>query len=179
MPAKKISIPLLFALIAAVTMILVVIGTWMAGPAAFIGWPVWLGRSLVILMAAIATSAERRAHGGILDFRSAFRVAFGVLALAIVTQSFFVWLIPNFLDPHFNQRLTPVILASAEKSYRQFGATDDQLRQALDDIRTHNQFSLGRVIEGTGFQLILFGIIGLLIAVTVRSRKGPTPRPGL
>lgn len=179
MPANRISIPLLFALIAAGTMMLFVLGTWLAGPEAFTGWPVWLGRSLVILMAAIATSAERRVKGGILDFRSAFRVAFGVLALAIVAQSLFVWLIPNVLDPHFNQRLTPVILANAEKSYRQFGATEDQLRQALDDIRTHNQFSLGRVIEGTGFQLILFGIIALLIAVTVRSRKGPTPKPGL
>ena len=55
MPAKKISILLLFGLIASGVMILVIIGTWLSGPEAFLGWPVWLGKSLVILLAAMAT----------------------------------------------------------------------------------------------------------------------------
>jgi hypothetical protein len=179
MPAKKVSIPLLFALIAAGTMVLVVVGTWLAGPEAFVGWPVWLGRSVVILMAAIATSAERRARGGILDFRAAFRVAFGILALAIIAQSIVVWLIPNVIDPHFNKRLVPVLLENAAKQQKQFSIPDDQAKLTMDDIRNNNQFSLGRVITGAGFQLLLLGVIALLIAVTVRSRKGPTPTQGL
>ncbi len=178
MPSKKISIPLLFGLIASGVMILVILGTWLAGPEAFIGWPVWLGKSLVILLAAIAAAAEKRAQGGILGFRHALRVALGVMALGIIADNLTVWLIMKVIDPHFYQRLLPWLLKSAEGSYRRFGAPEDQVRAELEYIRTHDQFSLGSVIIGMGRDLLLFGIIAILIALTVKSKKGPTPKPG-
>ncbi|HLI93962.1 MAG TPA: hypothetical protein VKU83_10145, partial [Puia sp.] len=79
------------------------------------------------------------------------------------------------IDPAFYQRLVPVLLANTESTYRHMGATDDQLRPMLEDIRNNNQFSLGRVISGTGYQLVLFFIIAVLIAATLKSRKGPNP----
>jgi thiosulfate reductase cytochrome b subunit len=177
MKEKKISIPLLFGLIAAGIMVLVVIGTWLAGPEAFLGWQVWLGKSLVILLAAVAATAEKKARGGVLDFRSALRVAFGVMVMGIVAANLLVWLIVNVIDPHFYQRLLPVILQNAEQSYRRFGAPPDQIREQLEYIRTHNQFTAGSIIFGMGRDLLLFGIIAILIAVTVKTKKGPTPAP--
>ena len=177
MTAKKISIPLMFGLIAAGIMTFVVIGTWLAGPEAFLGWQVWLGKSLVILLAAVAATAEKKARGGMLDFRSALRVAFGVMVMGIVAANLVVWLIVNVIDPHFYQRLLPVILKNAEQSYRRFGAPEDQIREQLEYIRTHNQFTAGSVIFGVGRDLLLFGIIAILIAVTVKTKKGPTPAP--
>jgi hypothetical protein len=177
MPAKKISILRLFGLIAAGVMVLVVIGTWLAGPEAFDGWPVWLGKSLVILLAAIAAAAEKRARGGTLDFRSALRVAFGVMVMGIVAANFFAWLIVNVIDPHFYQRLLPVILRKAEQSYRSLGAPEDQIREELEYLHTHSPFSLGSVIIGMGRDLLIFGILAVLIAVTIKSKKGPTAKP--
>lgn len=176
MTTRKMPITLLFGLVAALCMICFVAGTWLAGPEAFNGSTVWLGRCIVLLIAAIAATMEKRARGGAIDFRSALKVAYGVLVLAILAQSLMIWLIPNVIDPHFNQRLIPVMLADAERRYRQFGGNDPQgLQAVLNDIRTNNQFSLGRVISGTGFQLVLFFIIALLIAVTVKLKKPPTP----
>jgi hypothetical protein len=177
MPAKKISIPLLFGLIASGVMILDIFCTWLAGPEAFIGWPVWLGKSVVILLAAIAAAAEKRVRGGIIDFRSALRVALAVMAMGIIADNLAVWLILKAIDPHFYQRLLPVILQNAEQAYRKFGAPDDQIREQLDYIRTNDQFSLGSMIIGMGRDLLMFGIIAILIAVTVRSKKGQTPKP--
>jgi hypothetical protein len=179
MAAKKIPILLLFGLIASGVMILFIIGAWLAGPEAYLGRPIWLGRSLVILLAAIATAIEKRTRGGILDFQSALKIAFGVMVIAIIAQTIIYWLIPNVIDPHFYQRLVPVMLEKTQRGYREFGAPEDQTRLALDDIRTHNQFSLGRMIQGTGPLLLLFGIIAILIAVTVKSKKGPTPNQGV
>lgn len=178
MAAKKISITLLFGLIAAAVMIAIILGTWQAGPEAFLGSTPWLGRCIVILIAAVAATMEKRARGGIINFRSALRVAFGVMVMGIIAESLFVWLITNVIDPHFYQRLVPVLQAKTEKAYRQFGAGDDIIRAALDDIRKNNQFSLGAMIMGTGRNLLLFGIIAILIAVTVKSKKGPAgPAP--
>jgi hypothetical protein len=98
--------------------------------------------------------------------------------MGILAESLMVWLIPNVLNPAFYHQLVPVLLAKTEKSYRQFGATEDQLRQVLKDIRTNNQFALGRVIQSTGFELVLFFIIAALIAATIKTKKGPTPAQG-
>jgi hypothetical protein len=177
MAARKISILLLFGLIASGVMTLVIFGAWQAGPAAYVGWPLWLGRSLVILLAAIAAAIEKRSRNGILNFQSALRIAFGVMVMAIVVQTLFYWLIPNVIDPHFYQRLVPVLLEKTQNDYRAIGVPEDQIRPVLEDIRTHNQFSLGRMIQGTGPLLLIFGIIAVLIAVTVRSKMASTPKP--
>ncbi|HUB61680.1 MAG TPA: DUF4199 domain-containing protein [Puia sp.] len=177
MRAKKISIPLLFGLIATGIMILFILGSWLAGPKAFAERPVWLSNSIVILIGAIAAAVEKRAKGGILDFRSALRVAFGVMVLALIAQCLFTWLIPTVIDPHFNQRMVPVMLENYERDYHKFGVPEDQIQPGLDDIRTHNQYSLGRVILWTAPQLLMLGIIAILIAATVRSKKGPTSTP--
>jgi len=177
MTAKKISIPLLFGLIAACIMVLVVFGTWLAGPEAFVGWQVWLGKSLVILLAAMAATTEKRARGGILDFRSALRVAFGVIAMGIVANYLLAWLIVNVIDPHFYQRLLPILLKRQEQMDHNQGFTSDQIREDLAYLRTHNAFSVASMIIGMGRDLLLFGIIAILIAVTVKSKKGPTPAP--
>ena len=176
MATRKISITLLFGLVAALCMICFVTGTWLAGPEAFNGSTVWLGRCIVLLISAMAATIEKRSRGGVIDFRSALKVAYGVLVLAILAQGLMIWLIPNVIDPHFNQRLVPVMLNDAAKRYKQFGGNDPQgLQAVLNDIRTNNQFSIGRVLSGTGFQLVLFFIIALLIAVTVKLKKAPTP----
>ena len=177
MPAKKISLSLLFGLLAAGVMIVVVFGTWLAGPNAFLGWPIWLGRSIVILLAAVAAAAQKMAAGGNLDFRSALRVAFRVMVMGIFAEYLVVWLIPNVIDPHFYQRLLPIALEKQERFYRQQGAPEDMIHQGLQDMRTHNLYSLGNLLVLMGRQLLIFGILSILIAVTVKSKQGPTPKP--
>lgn len=177
MPAKKISTTLFFGLIAAGVMAVVVTGTWLAGPEAFVGWQVWMGKSLVILLAAFAAMSEKRAHGGIIDFRSALRVTFGVLVMGIVAADFVAWLIVNVINPDFYRRLLPVILRNAAEIGQRAGWAADQTREQLDYIRAHSPFSLGSMVIGLGRDLLLFGILAILIAVTVKSKKAPAPRP--
>ena len=133
MAARKISILLLFGLIASGVMTLVIFGAWQAGPAAYVGWPLWLGRSLVILLAAIAAAIEKRARNGILSFQAALRIAFGVMVMAIVVQTLFYWLIPNVIDPHFYQRLVPVLLEKTQNDYRAIGVPEDGFEDWLID----------------------------------------------
>ena len=76
--SKKITITLLFGLIAALSMILIILGTYWAGPQAFLGNTGYLGYPLVILLAATAAALEKRANGGVIDFRPALKTAFKI-----------------------------------------------------------------------------------------------------
>jgi hypothetical protein len=177
MAAKKLPITLLFGLSAALCMILVVLGTYLAGPETFLSWISWLGTAMAIILASAAAVIEKRSKNGVLDFRTALKTVYGVLALAVVAQNFFTWLLLNVIDPHFRQLLIPVDLAKTESAYRRFGASEDQLRQVLDGIRNQNQFSLGRMISGMGFLLVLYFLVALIIAASVRTKTGPPARP--
>jgi hypothetical protein len=176
MAANKISLPLLFGLIAALCSILFVLGTYLAGPSVFLGWPSYLGILIIVLIAAIAATVEKRAKGGVLDFRGALKVAYGTLALGVIGQNFFTWLLLDVIDPAFKQRLIPVMLANTEKAYRAIGAPQDELQHALENVRSQDQFSLGRFIQGMGFLLVIYFLVALLIAVTIKSKKGPAPK---
>jgi hypothetical protein len=176
---KKMSVALLFGLIAAFCMLLFVLGTYWAGPAVFASWTSYLGAAIVVLLSSTAAVIEKRSKGGQLEFRPALKVSFGVLTLAVFSQTFFTWLLLNVIDPSFKQRLVPVLLANAESAYRKFGSTEEQLRLVLDDIRSQTQWSLGRMITGMGFQLILCFLIALLIAATVKTKKSAAPKKGL
>jgi hypothetical protein len=176
---KKIPVTLFFGLAAALCTILFVLGTYWAGPETFLSWISWLGTAIIVILASVATVIEKRAKAGLLDFRSSLKVAYGVLALGVLAQNLFTWLLLNVIDPQFRNRLIPVDLANTEKAYRRFGAPEDQLRQTLEGIRTQNQFSLGRMISGMGFLLVLYFLVALLIAASIRTKKGPMPSPGL
>lgn len=175
MRSKKNSTILIFGSIAAICMALVMIGAWRAGPAAFIGWPVWAGRSVVVLLAAIAAIIEKDVQGKVLGFRQALRVTYGVVAMGVVTENIFEWLVPNVFDPSFYHRLLSLILSNAQYAYHRMGATDEQVRQALDDIRNNNQFSVARVTQGTAFELVLFFIVAVLVAAVVKTNKAAVP----
>jgi hypothetical protein len=177
--AKKIPITLLFGLFAALCMILAVLGTYLAGPETFLSWIFWLGPAMAVIFSSAAAVIEKRSNNGVLDFRAALKTVYGVLVLAVVAQNFFTWLLLNVIDPHFRQLLIPIDLAKTERAYRRFGGSEEQLRQVLDEIRTQNQFSLGRMISGMGFLLVLYFIVALIVAVSVRTKKGVTPKPGL
>ena len=174
---RKISMLLFFGSLAALCMIGFVIGAWQAGPHAFIGRPIWMGRAIVIFLGGIAASAERRQRGGSIDFRGALKVAFGVLAMGLIAEGIMTWLVMNVIDPHFYQRLVPFLLEETQRRYHNIGYSDEVINGTLNDIRTNNQFTAGRIIQGMGPLLLVFGIIAVLIAVTVKSKKRPAPTP--
>lgn len=175
---KKISNTLLFGLPAALVMILFVLGTWRSGPNVFLSWTAYIGTLIAIALAVIAAVMEKRANGGQLGFRAALKVSFGVLVLAIIGQYFFTWLLLNVIDPNFRQQLLPVLLDNMQRTYRRFGVPEDQIRQSLDAEKGQS-FMLSGTILGMCRLMIVQFLVALIIAAAVKSKKGPTPKPGV
>jgi hypothetical protein len=170
---ERISIGLLFGLIAAAVLILFTLGTYWAGPKVFIGNIAYLGYAILVALGAAGALVEKRQNGGWLEFQSAVRTCFTVFVLGLGLQTLFTWLLVNVLDPHFKQVLLPEILARIESVYRRFGAPEDQIRQALDAAKVENPFAFGRMIMGLALYYIVHFLIALLIAAVVKRKKEP------
>jgi Protein of unknown function (DUF4199) len=176
---KKMSVTLVFGLIAAAVMMLFVFGTYRAGPQVFLGHLAFLGNVLVIGLAAAAAFLEKKANGGRLEFKPALKTTFSVLVLGVLGQYFFTWLLLNVIDPHFKAMLAPVVAENTEKAYRMFNVPEDQIQRALDAQRGQDSFTFGRMLQAMGFVIVPHFLIALVIAVIVKSKKEPLPEPGL
>jgi hypothetical protein len=170
---KKITITLLFGLIAAGGMILLILCTYWAGPQAFLGNIGFLGYPMIILLAAVAAVLEKRANGGVIEFRPALKAAFAVMVSGLVAKCLFTWLLLHVIDQPFHQKLLPLVLENLVTRSRRFGIPEDEIQRSLEAERGQDTFSLGRIVTGTGFSIILHFIIAALIAATVRTRTLP------
>ena len=132
---------------------------------------------MLILLAAAAAALEKRANGGVIDFRPALqRSAFAVYwcsGLVAVHCHLFTWLLLNVIDPPFKQRLLPVMVTNTESAYRRFGIPEDEIQRSVEAERGQDTFSFGRMVTGTAFSIILNFLIALLIAATVRTKIAP------
>jgi len=97
-----------------------------------------------------------------------------VMGLAI--QYLFTWLLLNVFDPAFRKALLPVVHDNMVKAYRRFGATENDIQQAVDAEKGQDPFTFGRMITGLGFNIIIYFLIALLIAATVRTKTVPLPK---
>jgi Protein of unknown function (DUF4199) len=177
---KKLSIPLIYGLIASLCLMGLTFATYEAGVNAFLGWVANLGKYPILIGLAIAAAlTQRRQNEYYLDFRAALKTCFSIFVLALSAQTLFAWLLVNVIDPHFKQMLLIAIPERMAASYRQFGVSEDQLQIALAEEKGADPFTLGRMIQGMGFNFILHFLIALLIAAIVKSKKRPVaPQAG-
>ena len=173
---KKITVTLLFGLIAAACMILFTCGMYWAGPHVFLGQTAYLFHILLILLAVVAAVLEKRATGGSIDFRAALKVCFAVMVMGLAVQYLFTWMLLNVFDPAFKKTLLPVVQDNMVKAYHRFGASENDIQQAVDAEKGQDPFTFGRMFTGLGFNIIIYFLIALLIAATVRTKRAPLPK---
>lgn len=171
MGGKKISIPLLYGLIAAGAEILFILVTYWAGAKAFVGGVAFLGYVIVIGFAAAAVMVQRRSNGGFIAFGDAVKTCFIVFVLGLAMRVLFPWLLVNYLDPHFKQLLIPEMAAQMETSYRRFGVPEDQIKEQLAKLKGE-PFPLWSMLTGLAWSYIVFFFISLLIAAIVKRKPG-------
>ena len=49
-----------------------------------------------------------------------------------------------------------------------FGASPDAIAEQVDKLEKGNQFSIGNIAQSLAFQLVLFSIIGLIVAAIMK-----------
>ena len=171
MASKKVSIALLYGLIAAAAEVLFILATYWAGPRTFVGGIAFLGYVIVIGFAVAAVLVQKKAGGGYIAFRDAVKTCFTVFILGLAMRVLFPWLLVNYIDPHFKQLLIPEIAQQTEKSYRMFGVPEDQIQEQLEKMRGE-PFPLGSMLTGLAWSYIVFFFISLLIAAIVKRKPG-------
>ncbi|MBS1662630.1 MAG: DUF4199 domain-containing protein [Bacteroidetes bacterium] len=168
---SKISTAVLFGLIAGAAMMLFDLGTYLSGPATFVGPVVYLVYLVLVGIAVAAAMRKKRQNGGFLSFQEGLKCCFTVFVMGLALHVFFIWLLTNVIDTNFKAKLPGVIAANAEEAFRRFGMPEDQIRQTLEAQKKEDPFSLGSLVKGLAYYYIVFFLISLLIAAVVKRKK--------
>ena len=168
-PAKKISTS--YGLYLGLSLILIVVLAYAFDLTLFTEW--WFGVSLlvfVIIMASMATSKAKKASVEIFKFKDAFGAYFLTVFIGTFISLLFGILLFNFVDSEAAETLTELTIDSTRDMMENFGAPEAQINETLQKLQEENQYSFLNQLKGYGFQLIMYAVIGLIVALIFREK---------
>jgi hypothetical protein len=175
MNEKKQNTGMIYGGIAGLTLIVLTTILYLGGVELYLGRVRYLGYIMMIGLAVMATLMQRRANGGWLDFQSALKMAFTVMALALAVQTLFAWILLNFLDTHFKEVLGQAVIAKWDAYLRAEKVGGEQFDRTMADVRGKDQFSFGAMSLGYALSCIAHFFVAVLIAAIVKRKKNEIP----
>ena len=169
-PAKKISTS--YGVYLGIALILIVVLAYAFDLSLFTKW--WFGIGLlafVIIMASMATSKAKKISASLFTFKDAYGAYFLTVFIGTLISLLFGVILFNVIDPQAAETLTELTIESSRKMMESFGAPESQIDAALQEMQENNQYSLMNQLKGYGFQLILYAIIGLIVALIFREKE--------
>ena len=177
MSHKPIPVMLLYGGIAAGAMVVITFMTYKGGIDAFLNKSVYLVNLIPLACGVIAALIERKRHGDYLEFRSALRIIFGILVIALAVQGLFIWLLTHVFDPHFGQALIPAWLKDTEVAYRRFGMPEDEIAKNIAAQKGTDPFDIPSTMLGLARDYIVGFLISLVLAAVTKRKKPEERQP--
>ncbi|SDR86576.1 DUF4199 domain-containing protein [Gramella sp. MAR_2010_147] len=168
-PAKKISTS--YGVYLGLALILIVVLAYAFDLTLFTKW--WFGISLlafVVIMATMSTSKAKKVSTSLFKFKDAFGAYFLTVFIGTFISLIFGIILFNVIDPDAAETLTELTIESTREMMAGFGAQEAQINEALEKMQNENQYSIMNQLKGYGFQLIMYAVIGLIVALVIREK---------
>jgi hypothetical protein len=168
---KKTNILLQYGLISALVSLLVYVVMYIGGTEAM-GSPIAFATMLVpIVIAVLACRKAKSENDGYLEFKEALKISFGVLVASSLVTSIFSYLLYNYIDHPFGERMVQLTMEKTQQFMEKMGTPEEAIDKAMKDVTFENLFSLKKVFQGFMFGCILNFIISLIVAAIMKKNK--------
>jgi hypothetical protein len=168
---KKIPVTLLYGGIASLCIVLFTIGTWKGGIDTFLGGVAYFMYLIPIGFAITGGLVAKKRGQGVIDFRAALKVCFGIIVLTLAVQVFFTWILVHVIDPRFGKELIPAALAKTLATYRHFGMSEDELSRNADALKGSDPFGIRGMAEGLAKLYIVGFLLAALMAAFIKNQQ--------
>lgn len=133
-------------------------------------WYAWiLLLILPIIFGIISISKSKYALNGFISFKSAFTSYFLTILIGISISTIVSVLIFNVIDPDAAIQLKEKMIEGVANFMRGLGAPENQVVEAVEEMRNQpNNFSFSALIQEFVKNLLVFSVIGLIIALIMK-----------
>lgn len=138
----------------------------------------WYGIILLLVMVGFGIASSvgaRKLLGGFISFKNAFASYFITIVIAMVISTLVGLLLFQVIDPEAAQVLEQKIVESTTAMMERFGAPQSEIDKAILAMEEQDQFSLGNQLKSVAWQLVIFAIIGLIVALVVKKTDPNAP----
>ena len=152
--------------------ILIFIVLYILGAEYFLSPFAWISSYLLpVLFAVLGGIAIKRKNNGYLNFNEALKVSFGVLVITGLLSTLFSFLIFNYLDVAFADRMKQLTVEKAQEAMIRFKVPENEMEKALDKISEQDIYSIGSLTKSFAYVCILYFIEALIISAIIKKKK--------
>lgn len=125
---------------------------------------------IIIVFGIVSAVNSRKLLHGFISFKQAFSSYFITVAIGVIISTIFSIILFNFIDPEAAQFIKDKVIESSVQMMENFGAPQSEIDKAAAAMREQEQFSVISQIKSIAWQLLVYAIIGLLVALAVKKR---------
>ena len=169
---KKSNVLFQFGIIAALASLLIYVIVYVAGTDFYgSGISMFISFVLPIAIAVLACIRAKKENGGYLEFSQALKICFGVLVIASLTTSVFNYLLVNYFDPAFGERIVQLSIEKTQSILEKIGTPQDAIDKSIREMTFEKLFSAKSVFQSFMLGCIVQFIFALIIAAIMKKNK--------
>ena len=134
----------------------------------------WYGIFILLLVIILGIISVAKAKGileGFISFKQSFTTYFITVLIGFSIYLLVQFILFNFIDPEASIPLKEKTIEASIAMMEGFGAPADAIADAVDQMEQDNQFSIMNIIKGLAMYLVLFSIIGLIVAAIMKKNS--------
>jgi hypothetical protein len=134
----------------------------------FAGLGLW---ALNMVLLIVAITQVKKAFGGYISFKEAFSTFILTYIISALVSSVFGILLFSVIDPEAADRVQELIIETTVNMMERFGAPEDSITEQVEQLESTNQFSASNQVRGFFTGIVLYAIIGLIVAAVMKKNK--------
>jgi hypothetical protein len=134
----------------------------------------WLGIAIlvvIIVFGIISVAKVKQAQNGFASFKESFTSFFITVLIGFLISTIVSFLIFNVVDPEAAEILKQKTIEQTVEMMEGFNAPVESIDQTVENMESQNQFGIAGMLKNLAFQLVLFSIIGLIVAAAMKKNN--------
>ncbi|OEK07605.1 hypothetical protein A8C32_17570 [Flavivirga aquatica] len=131
----------------------------------------WVGVFImiaIIVFGIISVAKTKQAQNGFASFKQSFTSYFITVLLGLLISTLVSYLLFNFIDTEAAEVLKEKTIEKTVQMLEGFNSPSHAIDKAVEQIESQNQYSLGNIAKGLAGYLVVFSIIGLIVAAAMK-----------
>lgn len=124
--------------------------------------------AIILTFGIVSSMKSRKLLNGFITFKQAFSSYFITVAIGVILSTIFSIILFNVIDPEAAEVLKEKIVQTSVQMMENFGAPKSEIDKAVAAMNEQDQFSVISQLKSIAWQLLVYSVIGLIVALIVK-----------
>ncbi|MCO5242160.1 MAG: DUF4199 domain-containing protein [Chitinophagaceae bacterium] len=175
MEKKQTDVGLTYGLISGLASVIFSLIMYLGGVKWFVSPVAYAGFFIPVIIGVLAGLKQKGLDGGYIDFAGALKVIFTTFVIGTLISSLFSYVLFNYIDVPFREALAQETAEKAQQMMQRFGATQEQIDKATEDMMKANNYSFSKQMLGAAFICIFWFVVSVIISAIIKKKKPEFP----